>query len=509
MAGDKITALNGGVKHTAIADDDILPITDVSEAGTGTTKPIERGELLKDIVDLNLNEATELTIDGAGAITLTQAVHKLQPNAGVADDLDDINGMTAGSLAALYVTDEGVDTITVKHGTGNISCLGDHDVTISEGGIFVYYDGAVVYVLSFHMPVLDEDAMGSDSDVSLATQQSIKKYVDDNAGGGGIGQNFLINGSFRVAQRGTTFDATTTPLNSDDTYLLDRWLLLSDGNDVVDVSQSTTVIPDGIKASIKLEVETANKQFGILQILENEDAMAFAGKKASLTFQARMAAADDNTHSLKAIVLAWDGAADTVTSDVVNAWLATPTYVANWTGENTPASNTLTTSWQTFTIENISIDTASMANLAVFIFCDQTDGAVDDVVYITGVKLEVGESATDFVPRLYQDEYDMCLRFYEHSASDVKEVRTVVAFTTAIIQGFYYIVPKRAVPTVTIYSRNGTVSKVSLTTTGGDIGNAATAEDISAIAFHRIRDAGSPYTVGLIYEAGYIVDAEL
>jgi len=29
--------------------------------------------------------------------------------------------------------------------------------------------------------ILDEDAMGSDSDTALATQQSIKKYVDDNA----------------------------------------------------------------------------------------------------------------------------------------------------------------------------------------------------------------------------------------------------------------------------------------------------------------------------------------
>jgi hypothetical protein len=33
--------------------------------------------------------------------------------------------------------------------------------------------------------VLDEDDMASDSDTALATQQSIKKYVDDNAGGGG------------------------------------------------------------------------------------------------------------------------------------------------------------------------------------------------------------------------------------------------------------------------------------------------------------------------------------
>ena len=34
--------------------------------------------------------------------------------------------------------------------------------------------------------ILDEDAMDSDSAVALATQQSIKKYVDDNSGAGGV-----------------------------------------------------------------------------------------------------------------------------------------------------------------------------------------------------------------------------------------------------------------------------------------------------------------------------------
>jgi len=343
--------------------------------------------------------------------------------------------------------------------------------------------------------VLDEDDMSSDSAVALSTQQSVKAYVDAEVDAiKETGQNFLINGGFRVAQRGATFDAATTPLNSDDTYLLDRWILLSDGNDIVDVSQSTTVIPDGAKASIKLEVETANKQFGILQIVENKDAMAFAGKKASLSFQSRMAAADDNTHSLKAIVLAWDGAADTVTSDVVNAWLATPTYVANWTGENTPASNTLTTSWQTFTIENISVDTASMANLAIFIFCDQTDGAVDDAVYITGVKLEIGETATDFVPRLFGDEWDMCERFYEKSFpaaiapvdnyTDPPPVNGV-AFSTTNVRGIIsFMTRKHKSPTIAFYRPDsGTVNGKWVVYDGGWTDKVTTAVNTNSYGF--------------------------
>ena len=53
--------------------------------------------------------------------------------------------------------------------------------------------------------------------------------------------NKIINGNFAVNQRSDdqsetlTYTATTTPANSDDTYLFDRWKLLSDGNDIVDV----------------------------------------------------------------------------------------------------------------------------------------------------------------------------------------------------------------------------------------------------------------------------------
>lgn len=223
-------------------------------------------------------------------------------------------------------------------------------------------------------------------------------------------RNILINGEFIVAQRGTSFTAATTPLNSDDTYLLDRWILLSDGNDIVDVTQSS-VVPTGAYRSVKLEVETANKQFGILQIIEGKDAAAIIGGSASLSFQARMAAADDNTHSVKAVVLAWGGTEDSVTSDIVNTWGTTASFVANWTGENTPASLTLTTSWQTFTIENISIDTASAKNVAVFIYCDQTDGALDDAIYITNVKLEKGAAVTEFEHLPFDVTLQSCLRY--------------------------------------------------------------------------------------------------
>lgn len=44
-----------------------------------------------------------------------------------------------------------------------------------------YYIGNGISNTWIAAPVLDEDAMTSDSDTSLATQQSIKKYVDDTS----------------------------------------------------------------------------------------------------------------------------------------------------------------------------------------------------------------------------------------------------------------------------------------------------------------------------------------
>lgn len=90
--------------------------------------------------------ATELTIVG-GAITTTQTVHKLQPETGTSDDLDTISGLSAGDILILYVSDAGTDTITIKHGTGNISCLGASDVALSHGSAIFYSDGTTVYLI--------------------------------------------------------------------------------------------------------------------------------------------------------------------------------------------------------------------------------------------------------------------------------------------------------------------------------------------------------------------------
>jgi hypothetical protein len=302
----------------------------------------------------------------------------------------------------------------------------------------------------------------------------------------------LINGDFRIAQRGTAFDATTTPANNDDTVLLDRGVLLSDGNDVVDVSQETSVVPVGSYAALKFDVETANKKFGYLQIIEGKDAEAFIGGVCSLRFQARRTGT--SIANLRAAVLAWDSTVDVVTSDPVSAWGGAgtnPTLVANWTYENVPVSlAALTTSYQTFKIENISIDTASTTNVAVFIWIDDVTTTITDVIYITDVQLVPGANSTSFPRRSHAEELALCQRYYEKTYNQAVIPSTsteagAVRLTDPVVAGsisIHFKTVKRAAPTMTGYSTTGASGKYRDLTTGADFN--ITLEDIGDSGCH-------------------------
>jgi len=230
-------------------------------------------------------------------------------------------------------------------------------------------------------------------------------------------RNYVLNGDMQIAQRGTAFTSTGTYPNNDDAYLLDQWVLLSDGNDIVDVSQETTTIPaDGLTAA-KLDVETANKKFGIIQFIENRNIAGLIGQTVTLSFKARKGAANATVDTLRCAVLVWDGTADALTSDIVSAWNVegtNPTPVANWTIENTPANLALTNAYQTFTAQ-AAIDTPSAKNLAVFIWCDNGDATVGDLIYITDVDLYLGTVAQPFEHGAFDDVLMECQRHFETS----------------------------------------------------------------------------------------------
>ncbi|MCG8435503.1 MAG: hypothetical protein MJA83_15890 [Gammaproteobacteria bacterium] len=190
--------------------------------------------------------------------------------------------------------------------------------------------------------------------------------------------NLLTNGDFLSWPRGTSFDSTTTPANNDAAFLPGYWFLLSDGNDVVDVSQDTSNTPDGAYSSIKLEVETANKKFGIGQILSAEKSAV--NSLAELALKARAS----GISNLRLAILEWSGTADAATIDFVSAWNnagTDPTLATNWAYANEPANLGLADQWEDYLTQTLDVVDAN--NIGIFIFVDDTDAAVDDVLRIS------------------------------------------------------------------------------------------------------------------------------
>lgn len=137
----KISALTADASPTS--DDLVATVND--PGGTPASRKVTLGNIFgaglnARFSQLALAAATELTI-ASGEITATQGVHKLQPESSTSDDLDTISGGSEGDILLLYLTDAGTDTITLKHGTGNISVLGGGDIALSEGVAALYYNG--------------------------------------------------------------------------------------------------------------------------------------------------------------------------------------------------------------------------------------------------------------------------------------------------------------------------------------------------------------------------------
>ena len=234
-------------------------------------------------------------------------------------------------------------------------------------------------------------------------------------------RNKIINGDFIISQRGTTFTASDnggniTGNNNDDKYTLDRWYLLSDGNDIVDVNHNSDNAPKTGQKCIRLDVETTNKKFGVAQIIESHYGSDLYGENVTLSFKAKVSSTT-KLDNVKAGVVSWVGTADSVTSDIISAWGAegtNPTLIANAHFQNTPANLGVTTEYQEFVIENVQVR-PDTSNLIVFLFSDVTDTTAGDFLFFTDVQLEQGETNTPFERRDHGEVLQQCQRYFQRS----------------------------------------------------------------------------------------------
>ncbi|MBK9497174.1 MAG: hypothetical protein IPO08_22195 [Xanthomonadales bacterium] len=303
-------------------------------------------------------------------------------------------------------------------------------------------------------------------------------------------KNALINGAMMVSQR-----RGTSSVSGDDIYLTDRWIGLTEDPVLTGWAQELSDVPAGSYAALGAASTFTPSKIGVCQIIEQRNCAHLVGGDVVLSFKAKVTD-DARFATMKAAILSWDGAADTVTSDIVSAWNGagtTPTFAANWTLENAPADLNVTESWASYSV-TANIDTPSTKNIAVFIWSD--DHEISATFGVTDVQLEAGTSPTAFERVGIQSEIDRCQRYYV-PVTPIGEggYASAGGQTGRMTTGIQFPATMRATPTIAFSSQvygNGSGLNATSATDRGFFANATASA------------AGSCY-----WTANYTADAEL
>ena len=241
-------------------------------------------------------------------------------------------------------------------------------------------------------------------------------------------KNLIINGDMRIAQRGTSVSAT----NSNGYNTVDRFRMdLGVGTlGSYDVSQSTDA-PNGFSNSLKLEVATAeaspasNAYSYIAYNFEGQDLQGVSkgnsdAKPLTLSFWVK----SSKTGNVQVNLRDLDNSrlvGQTFSINSANTWeYKTVTYPADTSGSLDNDNNaSLRVVWWLDSGSNYNTgstpttwETLANADRAV-----GTDLSFADTVgatfYITGVQLEVGDTATDFEHLQYGQQLALCQRYFQ------------------------------------------------------------------------------------------------
>lgn len=186
--------------------------------------------------------------------------------------------------------------------------------------------------------------------------------------------------------RGLNFTDSTVLKSTSGRYMADRWMLLSDGNYVVDVTKDEL-------SFMRLTVSSTgeNKKMGVCQMIRNETTNSLLTTPCSLSF---IVSNSGITH-VKIAILSWTGATNLLIYPI-SSWGATgfdPVLTNNW--EYLGVSfHDLVSGFETIKLENIVIP-ASSRNIAVAIWCDDTSQIIhDNYISIIGAQFENNKKCT-------------------------------------------------------------------------------------------------------------------
>jgi hypothetical protein len=236
-------------------------------------------------------------------------------------------------------------------------------------------------------------------------------------------RNLIINGAMKVAQRGTSFTGLGTAV----TYTLDRWRFADSANPPARYTQTqSTDAPDGFSNSLKMEVTTADTSVDADE-LQNVDYFIEAQDLQQLAYGSSSAKAItvsfwvkcSTTQTFALRLQHEDGGGGytksyTITSS--NTWeYKTLTFSGNTTTSlNNDNGRGFRLRWSMCAGSNYTgSDSTAWGNSSIFgLHENDWLASTGSTWQITGVQLEVGDTATPFEHKNIRQELSDCQRYY-------------------------------------------------------------------------------------------------
>ena len=284
------------------------------------------------------------------------------------------------------------------------------------------------------------------------------------------GSNFIINGSLQTWQRGTSMASSGNGANN---YTADRfWVSHNNSSNVTVSRQDGTGAGIGVQYCARVQRNSGSSAANGIRYgtsLEATDVIRMRGKILTLSYYAR-AGADFSPTSNAMPVYLFTG------TDVD----PNPNTFAGGSWNNTVGlvntTSTLTTSWQRFTHTTAAVSSTANAIILQFNATETGTAGANDYFEITGVQLEISDSATPFQHEDIGTTLRKCKRYY------VKDPFVIVRNQEGTGQFFQWLefpVEMRATPTVTVsnptYSNADTLYAFNATSRGFEAGLNATA----------------------------------
>jgi hypothetical protein len=246
-------------------------------------------------------------------------------------------------------------------------------------------------------------------------------------------KNAVINGTFDIWQRGTSFTAGNA-------YTADRWYLTGTVG-AVTISRETSTVATGSLYSLKIAPTGAVGVVNMNQAIETLNAIRFAGQTVTLSV---------------------DAAATASTTISTQLWQSSSTDVAvggSWTQITATSGGSGTVSTSTFSkISGVYTVPSTAKSLLVIIV---SSGSAGESAFLDNVQLELGAVATTFARAggTIQGELAACQRYYWRSVTGNAFARHPGAGAYASGTTNYHVlnlpVQMRVSPTTADYSNLG------------------------------------------------------